>query len=81
MATENFIRILGQVLEFVVRFLWNCLYLVIIGLIIYAVYLVVFHTYPRLTLLGHTESGFDDFMSAYFADLVVYGGAARAGEA
>ncbi len=74
MASENFIRILGQVLEFVVRFLWNCLYLVIIGLIIYAVYLVVFHTYPRLTLLGHTESGFDDFMSAYFADLVVYGG-------
>ena len=70
-ANGGFIKLLKN-FNIVFKFLAYCLYFAIVGLIIYAIYYCIFKAYPHISLPGHTESGFDDFMESYFSDMVKY---------
>ena len=61
-----------KVLNITLDILIKSVYLVVIGLVIYLVYYLIFKAYPKFAFLGHTESGFDDFMETYFGDLAKY---------
>ena len=55
-------------LNILLELFFNLLKLAVVVIIFLVVYYIVTYAYPRLGWLGHTESGFEDYMVKYYTD-------------
>jgi len=61
------------VLNYCIDLFFNLFKLVLLFILfglVYGVYYIIYYAYPRIFTLGHTESGFDDYMVNYYTELI-----------